>query len=67
MMIPTLVVVGNADFVCPRSEAEYLHREIAYSKLLAIENAGHFHWLEQPQQFFDGIRTFLPKLGYHPN
>jgi hypothetical protein len=28
-----------------------------------IENAGHFPWLEQPDQFFGGMRTFLPKLG----
>jgi len=67
MKIPTLVIVGNDDFICPPSAAEYLHREIPHSKLLAIENAGHFPWLEQPQQFFDGIRTFLPKLGYHEN
>jgi len=67
MKIPTLVIVGNDDFVCPPSAAEYLHREIPNSKLLVIENAGHFPWLEQPQQFFDGIRTFLPKLGYSEN
>ncbi len=67
MNIPTLVIVGNDDFVCPPSAAEYLHREITNSKLLVIENAGHFPWLEQPEQFFDGIRSFLPKLGYHQN
>ena len=65
MKIPTLIIVGNDDFICPPSAAEYLHREIPYSKLLVIENAGHFPWLEQPQQFFGGIGTFLPKLGYH--
>lgn len=64
MRIPVLVIVGDDDFICPPSAAEYLHREIPNSKLLVVENAGHFPWLEQPQQFFDGIRTFLPKLGY---
>ena len=67
MKIPALVIVGMDDFVCPPAGAEYLHREIPNSKLLAIEHAGHFPWLEQPQQFFDGIRTFLPKLGYRKN
>lgn len=67
MKIPALVIVGDDDFICPPSAAEYLHREIPNSKLLVIENAGHFPWLEQPQEFFDGIRTFLPKLGYHQN
>jgi len=67
MKVPTLIIVGDDDFVCPPSASEYLHREIPNSKLLVIENAGHFPWLEQPQQFFDGIRTFLPKLGYRQN
>lgn len=62
--IPTLVIVGINDFICTPNAAEYLHREISDSKLLVIENAGHFPWLEQPDQFFGGIRGFLPKLGY---
>jgi proline iminopeptidase len=65
MKIPALVIVGDDDFVCPPDAAEYLHREIPNSKLLVIQNAGHFPWLEQPEQFFDGIKSFLPKLGYH--
>jgi proline iminopeptidase len=64
MKIPTLIVVGSDDFICPPPAAEYLHREIAHSKLLLIENAGHFPWLEQPEQFFGGMQAFLPKLGY---
>ena len=64
MRVPTLLVVGNDDFICPPSASEYLHREIACSKLLIIGNAGHFPFLEQPEQFFDGIQTFLSKLGY---
>jgi proline iminopeptidase len=65
--IPTLIIVGIDDFICTLSAAEYLHREIACSKLLVIENAGHFPWLEQPEQFFGGMRAFLPKLGYGKN
>jgi proline iminopeptidase len=62
--IPTLVVVGEDDFICPPPAAEYFHKEIVGSKLLVIENAGHFPWLEQPEQFFGGIGVFLPKLGF---
>lgn len=64
MKIPTLLVVGSDDFICPPPAAEFFHREIVNSKLLVIENAGHFPWLEQPEQFFGGIQAFLPKLGY---
>jgi len=64
MKIPTLIIVGSNDFICPPPAAEYFQREIVNSKLLVIENAGHFPWLEQPEQFFGGIQVFLPKLGY---
>jgi proline iminopeptidase len=63
--IPALIIVGSDDFICPLPAAEYLHREIPGSKLLVIEDSGHFPWLEQPEDFFSGIREFLPKLGYH--
>ena len=64
MRIPTLIIVGNDDFICPPPAAEFFHREIVNSKLLVIENAGHFPWLEQPAQFFGDVQAFLPKLGY---
>jgi len=64
MKIPTLVIVGRDDFICPASASEYLHREIACSKLLIVENAGHFPWLEKPEKFFGGIQAILPKIGY---
>ena len=64
MTIPTLIVVGDDDFICPPPAAEFFHREIVNSKLLVIENAGHFPWLEQPAQFFGDVQAFLPKLGY---
>ena len=64
MRIATLVIAGYDDFICSPPAAEYLHREIADSKLLIIEHAGHFPWLEQPEQFFGGIHAFLPRLGY---
>lgn len=67
MDIPTLIIVGIDDFICPPSAAQFLHGEIPNSKLLVIEKAGHFPWMEQPKQFFGGIRNFLPKLRYHIN
>ncbi len=65
--MPTLIIVGIDDFLCGLSAAQPIHREIPGSKLLVIEKAGHFPWLEQPEQFFGGIRNFLPKLGYDVN
>jgi pimeloyl-ACP methyl ester carboxylesterase len=39
---------------------------IPRSNLLVIENAGPFPWVEQPQAFSEGVRAFLPLLGYKP-
>jgi len=61
---PTLIVAGADDFLYPPSAAQAMHDRIARSKLLMIEHAGHFPWLEQPGPFFEGIRELLPELGY---
>ena len=61
---PTLVVVGTNDFVCSVKEAQRLHLSLPNSKLVVIENAGHFPWIEQPDEFFFWVRKFLPEMGY---
>jgi proline iminopeptidase len=61
---PVLIVVGSDDFTCSPVQAQRLHLGIPCSKLLLIEDAGHFVWFEQPEAFFSGIRKFLPALGY---
>ena len=62
--IPVLIVVGMNDFICGAYVAKYLHRELPYSKLLPVEDAGHFPWMEQPELFFKGINEYLPKMNY---
>ncbi len=61
---PTLIVVGDKDFICSPTQAEILHRYIPNSKLLEIEDSGHFPFVEQPDAFFAGVRDFLPALGH---
>jgi proline iminopeptidase len=57
--IPTLVVVGSHDFICSPRHAHRLHLEIAGSKFIRIEKAGHFSWFEQPDQFFSKVKEGL--------
>jgi len=64
---PALIVAGADDIVCPLATAERLHLALRHSRLLVIEQAGHFPWLEQPDRFFSGIKSFLPALGYTPD
>lgn len=57
--VPVLIVAGMDDFICGPYVAKYLHRELPDSKLLLIEDAGHFPWMEQPELFFKGIKEFI--------
>lgn len=60
---PALVVVG-ADDITPASPiaARNIHFFLKNSKLLVIEKAGHFPWMEQPGVFFKDVPAFLDKL-----
>lgn len=57
--IPTLIVVGSHDFICSLLHAHRLHMGIAGSKLIVIEKAGHFPWLEQADRFFSKVKQGL--------
>jgi proline iminopeptidase len=61
---PTLLVVGANDYICSLKEAQRLHLGLPNSKLLVIEKAGHFPWIEQPEEFFYWVRKSLPTIGY---
>jgi proline iminopeptidase len=59
---PVLIVVGDDDFICSPLAAKRLHLCLPNSKLLLIEGAGHFPWLEQPDVFFHDVPVFLRAL-----
>ena len=63
---PALIVVGDEDFVCSPLAAKRLHLCLPNSKLLVIEKAGHFPWLEQPEEFFRDVPAFLEALRSAP-
>jgi len=60
---PALVVVGDRDFVCPPHMSRTLHLGLANSKLLVIEDCGHFPWMEQAKEFEVQVPLFLKALG----
>lgn len=55
---PTLILHGDADPI-PFVIAEHLNRAIPNSKLIKIEQSGHFPFVEQPECFFKAIEDFL--------
>ena len=62
--VPTLVVVGDDDFVCDKvSQADRIVRNIRNSTEIVIKDAGHFSWVEQPTQFFNDCKNWLINQG----
>lgn len=61
--VPALIVVGDDDFICSPEAASHLHLALKNSKLLLIENAGHFPWMEQKETFNAKVTEYLEALG----
>ncbi|MFD3945137.1 alpha/beta fold hydrolase [Streptomyces sp. NPDC058579] len=59
LKVPTLVVAGRHDVVCGVRWAEELHKLIPYSRLLILENSGHFGHLEEPERFAQEVAGFV--------
>ena len=57
--IPTLVVCGDEDQLCPVHLHETMAGIIPGTRLQVIENCGHLSTLEQPQIVSDALRSFL--------
>lgn len=53
---PVLVIHGRQD---PLESAEEVHASFPGSKLVMIEGAGHFPWLEKPDEFYEALGAFL--------
>jgi proline iminopeptidase len=56
---PTLVVVGDDDFICDVTSAHEMADGIKGSRLAVISDAGHFPWVEQPAAFRAVMDPFL--------
>ena len=54
--VPVLIIHGTHD---PLESAHDVHAAITGSRLVLIENAGHFPWLEQPVAFYRAVEEFL--------
>jgi pimeloyl-ACP methyl ester carboxylesterase len=62
LTMPTLIVWGDRDEICPRVEQDRLRQGISGSTLAIYEETGHApHW-EQPQRFVDDLVAFLAPL-----
>jgi len=55
---PTLIVVGEKDFICSQKMAERLHQGIHGSQLVVLGQSGHMGHVEEPEQFASAIARF---------
>lgn len=56
---PTVVLTGRQDFICGPIWARMLHHGIPGSRLVIIENSGHFAQIEQPDEFLAAVTGLL--------
>jgi pimeloyl-ACP methyl ester carboxylesterase len=57
--LPTMLLWGKQDPVVPLSAAEVYQRSIKGSKVVTIDNCGHYPGVEQPAEFLKQVRAFL--------
>jgi pimeloyl-ACP methyl ester carboxylesterase len=57
--VPTLVLCGRQDTLCPVERHELMHALIPHSTLHIVENAGHLPTLEQPDLTTAALRHWL--------
>lgn len=57
--IPTLILVGEYDFICSPRWAEEMHAAISGSQLIIFEQSGHMSHIEKPREFAGSIKDFI--------
>ena len=56
---PTLVIVGRHDFICGPRWAREIHDLIADSRLVVLEDSGHFGHVDAPAEFAQTVVDFV--------
>lgn len=60
--VPSLIVWGKQDTLTPLAYAEKFNTQLANSKLVVVDQAGHYPQFEQPEKVQSEIRQFLEDL-----
>jgi len=56
---PTLIISGENDKVTPVEYGDLMKFLIPNSNFLVLNNAGHFSFLDKPEEFVDALAEFL--------
>lgn len=57
--VPTMVICGQHDALCPPKRHEFMAELIPYAELRIFENSGHLPTLEEPDAMIAALRDWL--------
>lgn len=57
--VPTLIIGGAHDVHVSPSWSEVMANTIPHAQLVMMKHSGHFPWLDEPEEFFKAVTTFL--------
>jgi pimeloyl-ACP methyl ester carboxylesterase len=60
--VPALAICGQEDRLTPVKYHQFFHTHMPNCQLVVIKQAGHWLFLEQPQEFTRLVRDFLDRL-----
>ena len=61
--IPTLVIVGRHDWVCPPAGGRAIADAVGDAHLVELPDSGHFGFSETPQPFLAAVRAHLARIA----
>jgi pimeloyl-ACP methyl ester carboxylesterase len=59
IIVPTLIIWGKEDQETPLRYAEIMNNEIKNSKKVILDGAGHFSFIDKPDEFIKEFRDFI--------
>ncbi|KAF5234193.1 hypothetical protein FANTH_12229 [Fusarium anthophilum] len=62
--VPTLVIVGRLDIICPVEESEMIRKCIKGSELVVFEKSAHNPATDEPEKFRGVLSDFLGRLEW---
>ncbi len=61
--VPTLIIGGEDDWICPISQSRIMNEKIPNSKLVVFEKGKHFIFNDERQKYVSTVRTFIEKIS----
>ena len=57
--VPTLLIAGRHDAITSWPQADRIAAHVSHAEVVVFEGSAHFPWIEEPDEFFDTITSWL--------